>query len=55
MYADDLKIAKVINSAVDIVRLQEDNDGLVRCCVANKMKLKQSKCYRVTFSRKAMT
>ena len=55
MYADDLKILKVVNTIEDVALLQSDLDRLVNWCKDNNMLLNVKKCFHVTFTRKHKT
>ena len=52
MYADDLKLVKIIKSKDDASDLQSDLQRLVQWCQINKMHLNSSKCYHVKYTRK---
>lgn len=52
LYADDLKVTKMIQNAVDSYLFQEDLDRFSNWCDVNKMKLNVDKCNFVHFSRK---
>lgn len=52
MFADDLKIYRIVNSSEDAALLQSDLCNLVLWCRANGMSLNPSKCHVVRFSRK---
>lgn len=51
MYADDLKIYKVISSELDCCALQSDANEIVLWCAENGMKLNAGKCKAITFTR----
>ena len=55
MYADDLKILKVVNTIEDVALLQSDLDRLVNWCKDNNMLLNVKKCFHVTLTRKHKT
>lgn len=52
LYADDLKIYKIINVADDQIKLQTDLDRLSSYCDVNKLDLSINKCKTITFSKK---
>lgn len=52
LYADDLKIVRVIHNEHDCQTLQSDINSLTNWCVANKLSLNTKKCQVMTFSRK---
>lgn len=52
LYADDLKIYKVIQSLDDCFKLQQDLNGLSEWCRLNGMSLNISKCKVMQFYRK---
>lgn len=52
MYADDLKICRVIRSVRDSIEMQRDLNGLVQWCRSNKLFLNSEKCYVMSFTRK---
>jgi hypothetical protein len=52
LYADDMKIFRIINSALDCVSLQKDLDRLCLYCAFNELYLNVKKCNVITFSRK---
>ena len=52
LYADDLKIVRVINNDQDCYTLQRDIDYLSEWCVENKLSLNINKCETMTLSRK---
>lgn len=52
MFADDLKILKIINSYNDVLLLQKDLDELHRWCLNNDMLLNLTKCQHIKFTRK---
>ncbi|CAK1592771.1 unnamed protein product [Parnassius mnemosyne] len=52
LFADDLKIARVINCSNDSQFLQDDIDGLVNWCSINNVQLNPTKCYQISFTRK---
>lgn len=51
MFADDLKIFRVIQSCLDCCALQQDIDSLVRWCTLNGMQVNVTKCCAISFSR----
>lgn len=51
LYADDMKILKVVRSSTDVEHLQDDLDRFVEYCESNKLQLNVSKCSHITFSR----
>lgn len=51
MFADDLKVFKIIENPSDAALLQRDLDGLSRWCDANVLHLNLNKCYKITFAR----
>lgn len=55
MYADDLKIFRVINSPVDCCALQMDIDKILDWCSRNGMDVNIAKCNVITFTRKRST
>ena len=55
LFADDLKIAKIITQESDVVALQGNLDELVKWCDLNRMVLNPSKCSFIRFSRKKKT
>lgn len=52
LYADDLKIYRVIMSHLDCCALQNDIDELVNWCQQNGMELNIKKCKSIAFSRR---
>ena len=52
MYADDVKIFKVIGSVTDAHLLEEDLQRVERWCKVNAMSLNTGKCEVITFSRR---
>lgn len=50
-FADDLKIFRVIASALDCLALQNDVDELLGWCNENGMRVNIKKCKAITFSR----
>lgn len=52
LFADDMKIFKVVNNTSDAILLQEDLDRLDAYCLANKLELNVSKCFYINFTRK---
>lgn len=55
LFADDMKIFKVINSYHDLDLLQSDLDNLHDYCMTNKLDLNISKCCCITFGRSLRT
>lgn len=51
LYADDLKIYRIISSLVDCAVLQQDIDSLAEWCVSNGMEMNALKCKVITFSK----
>lgn len=51
MFADDLKIYRVIESQLDCCALQEDIDRLLRWCTLNGMQMNIQKCSVISFNR----
>lgn len=52
LFADDMKILKVISTLRDVHNLQEDLLRFQSYCNLNKLDLNVNKCFYVTFSRK---
>lgn len=52
LFADDLKVARVIKNQLDSQLLQNDVNIISKWCHANKMILNLSKCYHVKLTRK---
>lgn len=52
LFADDMKILKVISSSSDVRDLQEDLLRFEQYCIMNKLDLNVTKCFCMTFSRK---
>ncbi|XP_045456460.1 uncharacterized protein LOC123666411 [Melitaea cinxia] len=52
LYADDLKLWKVIDTEEDVPLLQSDLNALVRWCGRNGMELNIKKCNHIKFTRK---
>ncbi|RVE40268.1 hypothetical protein evm_015082, partial [Chilo suppressalis] len=52
IFADDLKLYRVVNNQEDSSLLQRDIDAVVGWCNANKMKLNPQKCTHIKFTRK---
>lgn len=52
LYADDLKIFKVIRSEEDCISLQSDLNNIYSWCNNNKLNLNIKKCNVLTFTRK---
>jgi hypothetical protein len=55
LFADDIKIFRVIKSSNDCSRLQTDIDSVQGWCTANFMKLNSSKARVISFSRRINT
>ena len=55
LYADDLKVFKIITNFHDCVEFQHDLDRLYNYCCANKLYLSLPKCHTITFSKKKKT
>ena len=51
VYADDLKLAKVVNRAEDCYELQTSLEKLLHWCNSNKFEINKSKCKKITFFR----
>lgn len=51
LYADDLKMFRVISNDSDILHLQRDIDQLSDWCINNKLDLNANKCAVVSYSR----
>lgn len=52
LYADDLKLFKVINSESDCSTLQNDLEVLLEWCQLNDLGLNVNKCFKVTYTLK---
>ena len=52
LYADDLKIVRIIESYEDCLVLQSDINALCGWCNGNKLQINKKKCDVMTFSRK---
>lgn len=52
IFADDLKLYRVIDASTDAVLLQEDLDSVRDWCTRNRMILNADKCYHITFTKK---
>ncbi|CAH2098975.1 unnamed protein product [Euphydryas editha] len=52
LFADDLKIYRVINCQHDTRALQNDIDAVNSWCIRNGMSLNIDKCYHIKFTRK---
>ncbi|KAG6455708.1 hypothetical protein O3G_MSEX009346 [Manduca sexta] len=52
LYADDMKILKLVSTQSDTKELQGDLDRLVSYCHINKLELNVDKCFYVSFTRK---
>lgn len=53
LYADDLKLARVIKDPEDARLLQLDLDSVAKWCRNNKMSLNADKCYHIKITRKS--
>ena len=51
MYADDLKIFRVISSLIDCAALQQDIDIVTSWCKLNGMAINGTKCKVISFAR----
>lgn len=51
LYADDLKIYKVIHSNADYIEFQDDLNRFCEYCKLNKFNLNVEKCHAILFSR----
>lgn len=51
MYADDLKIYRIISSLIDCAALQQDLDAVADWCSSNGMELNIKKCKTISFCR----
>ena len=51
LFADDLKMFRVINSTLDCIALQTDINTLIRWCVENGMSVNIRKCKIISFYR----
>lgn len=52
MFADDLKLTKIVSSDEESKNLQKDIDGLQEWCNKNKMYLNGKKCKHIKFTKK---
>lgn len=52
LYADDLKIYRVVRSMGDCHGVQEDLDRLVQYCELNDIVLNPSKCFHISFTKR---
>lgn len=52
LYADDLKIFRIIHTTDDCALLQDDINRVEEWCIINKFKMNISKCKAVTYTRK---
>lgn len=52
LFADDMKVYRVVNNESDALLLQQDLNRLDIYCERNKLDLNVSKCYFMTFTRK---
>lgn len=52
LYADDLKLYKIIKNINDSIELQSDLNRLSDYCTINKLKLSLPKCHIINFSKK---
>ena len=55
LYADDLKICRIIDFAIDCELLQTGLNMLHQWCTTNSLVLNKDKCRNMTFSRKQNT
>ncbi|CAF4741070.1 unnamed protein product [Pieris macdunnoughi] len=53
LYADDMKIMKLISTRQDTLELQEDLNRFEDYCLRNKLDLNVSKCFCMTFTKKS--
>lgn len=51
MYADDLKIYRIISSSIDCAALQQDIDTVSSWCVLNGMEMNAIKCKVISFTK----
>lgn len=51
MYADDLKIYRIISSLIDCAALQQDIDNVANWCVTNGMEMNALKCKVISFAK----
>lgn len=51
LYADDMKVHKVVRSLCDTYQLQADLNRFETYCIHNKLQLNVSKCFHLTFAR----
>lgn len=52
LYADDLKVYKIISNKVDCFNFQQDLDRFSNYCSSNKLYLSLPKCHVITFTKK---
>ncbi|CAG9126469.1 unnamed protein product [Plutella xylostella] len=52
LFADDIKIFRVVNSSIDSSLLQDDLNRVISYCILNKLDINVSKCFSVSFGRK---
>lgn len=52
VFADDLKLYKIINTQEDVEALQTDLDSVIHWCSTNKMNINASKCLYIKFTKK---
>ncbi|CAG9128671.1 unnamed protein product [Plutella xylostella] len=52
LFADDMKVFRVVNDSLDCSLLQDDLDRVEQYCHHNKLDINVSKCFSITFSRK---
>lgn len=52
LYADDMKVHKVISNLTDTQQLQDDLHRFAEYCTRNKLQLNVTKCYHVAFTRR---
>ena len=55
LFADDMKVFRVVNKQCDAIKLQADLSSLDNYCHINKLDLNVSKCFSITFARKKHT
>lgn len=55
LFADDLKISKIVSSIDDVINLQADLHRLADWCKHNNITLNSNKCKYIKFSRKSNT
>lgn len=52
LFADDLKLYKVVKNSDDVLHLQKDLDAVQLWCTHNNMSLNVTKCQHIKFTRK---